>query len=1149
MPAGVVRVGWMNLGKRSPGERRAARAAGARNWVLWPLVVGWLALVAATSLHAYEAMQGPTELLYWDKTNAYPGYTWFGVRGTTYLLDMEGRVVHTWPIGTNPHVMTNGNVLDASKDDPSGFGGPTEVNWNGTTVWSYTETRTNYVPHHDFLRIFNPKLNAFTTLYIANKTVSSNQCIAAGCNPAFGRNYTNAQMDAIVEVDLAGNIVWEWWFFDHGIQDFDASKSNYVGSGKSISNYVGRLNLNLPGRPVTNDWLHCNSIDYNQTLDQIVITAAGGEFYVVDHGNTFLAGNPAASIALAASTNGDFLYRFGDPARYSQGNPPSIQQNWATSTTGNKQIGGSSHAQWISAGLPGAGQFFVYNNGGDLFETTPQSYLFQINGYLNASTNDTGAYVNPPSAGYFNWAAPGHDTDKRTKSMSRQITWMYYSMANQGMFSHLDSSVQRLPNGNTLICDSTEGHIFEVTATGDAVWEYINPVSDEGIITYKRDSYPMRNALFRAYRFATNHPAFAGRTLTPQSTITGESPSYISAPTISGTTITPAIPTATSSVWVTSLITNSSGVASATLTYIVGTSTNVVTMLDDGAHQDGAAGDGVYGGLIPAFAAGTNVGYYISAQDDYGLTSTDPATAPSVNYSYTVQTQAVGIWSMLNFPDTGQTNRYTATFGQDADYTIHPPSFTDNGDGTVKDNVTGLIWQKADGGEMTWSNAVLYAQTNRVGNQSDWRLPTSHEAFSILNHGTVNPALDTNFFTLSAAKYWWSADTQVSDATRVWSINAGGGIGAHRQDETLSAGGTNRYQVRCVRGVTLSGPPQHHFTNNLNGTITDLDTGLTWQQAEASAMNWESALQYAEGLSLGGQTDWRLPNVKELQSINDELRSNPSVDTSFFTGANSSSHWSTTTVMNLANRAWYVNFQLGLVTYEDKLTNYFVRCVRGGLTNATPPTNSFTPQFVQIPAGQYQMGDHFGFVDPAHPSDEILVHTVSVSSFFMETTLLTCGEYRVFLNSALAQGLIEVRSNYVYGVGGTNIYCDTYGSDTNSRVQWSGSAFTIRDNRELHPITGVRWFGAITYCNWASARDGFAACYNLVTGDCNLTNSGYRLPTEAEWEYAARGGLYSPYGMFPWGSDTNADGTLANWAGKTNPFTSGDYPWTTPVGF
>jgi len=207
-------------------------------------------------------------------------------------------------------------------------------------------------------------------------------------------------------------------------------------------------------------------------------------------------------------------------------------------------------------------------------------------------------------------------------------------------------------------------------------------------------------------------------------------------------------------------------------------------------------------------------------------------------------------WTMLKLPDTGQTQGYTSTVGEDSDYTINPPSFTDNGDGTVKDNVTGLIWQKADGGEMSWSNAVVYAQTNRLGGQSDWRLPTSHEAFSILNHGLLNPALDTNYFTLSAAQYWWTADTQVGDASRVWAINAGGGIGAHRQTETLSAGGTNRYHVRCVRGVAMSDRPVHHFTNNLDGTTTDLDTGLTWQQAENLAMNWESALQYAEGLSL-----------------------------------------------------------------------------------------------------------------------------------------------------------------------------------------------------------------------------------------------------------------------------------------------------------
>jgi hypothetical protein len=482
----------------------------------------------ATPALAYEALQGPTELLYWDKTNAYSGYTWFGVRGTTYLLDMEGRVAHTWPIGTNPHLLTNGNVLDASNNDPSGFAGFTEVDWNGAIVWTNLETRTNYAPHHDFLRMFNPKLNAYTTLYIANKTVSSNQCIAAGCDPANGRNYTNAQMDALVEVDMSGTVVWEWWFYNHLIQDFDPTKSNYVGVGRSISNYPGRLNANITGMPVQKDWLHCNGIDYNQALDQIAINSVRGEFYVIDHGNTFIAGNPSNSIALAASAAGDFLYRFGDPARYNQGSPPSILTNWTESTTGDKQMGGAHHISWIPSGFPGAGHFLVFNNAQNMFEHTQESYAFEINPYLNALTNDTGAYVNPPDAGYNTWQPPVATTGKSPKLMSRQIVWSYSPKASHGMTSHIGGSVQRLPNGNTLICSDTEGHIIEVTPDGDAVWEYINPVSSDGNVKFKADNWPMYNSIFRAFRIGTNDPALSGRTLTSGNTITGRTPSYYS---------------------------------------------------------------------------------------------------------------------------------------------------------------------------------------------------------------------------------------------------------------------------------------------------------------------------------------------------------------------------------------------------------------------------------------------------------------------------------------------------------------------------------------------------------------------------------------------------------------------------------------------
>jgi hypothetical protein len=112
----------------------------------------------------------------------------------------------------------HGHVLDTSKDDPSGFSGFREVDWDGKTVWEYTETRPGYFPHHDWVRIFNNKLNAYTTLYIANKSISNEQALAAGADPKKGP-YRDAQMDAIVEVDMAGRVVWEWTFFDHLVQD------------------------------------------------------------------------------------------------------------------------------------------------------------------------------------------------------------------------------------------------------------------------------------------------------------------------------------------------------------------------------------------------------------------------------------------------------------------------------------------------------------------------------------------------------------------------------------------------------------------------------------------------------------------------------------------------------------------------------------------------------------------------------------------------------------------------------------------------------------------------------------------------------------------------------------------------------------------
>ncbi|MBC7643445.1 MAG: DUF1566 domain-containing protein, partial [Flavobacterium sp.] len=112
--------------------------------------------------------------------------------------------------------------------------------------------------------------------------------------------------------------------------------------------------------------------------------------------------------------------------------------------------------------------------------------------------------------------------------------------------------------------------------------------------------------------------------------------------------------------------------------------------------------------------------------------------------------------TMNLLPDTGQNLSYTNTFGEDNDYSINVPSYTNNGNGTITDNITGLMWQQVDGGEMTIENAFIYADNLVLGGYSDWRLPTPKESFSILNHQNINPALNTSYFTNTNADYWWT---------------------------------------------------------------------------------------------------------------------------------------------------------------------------------------------------------------------------------------------------------------------------------------------------------------------------------------------------------------------------------------------------------
>ena len=249
-----------------------------------------LALVIAPA-SAYEASRGPTELIYWDQDKSWFGYTMVKpqrVQGV-YLVDMAGEVVNYWPELTDAYLQEDGTVFGSKGTKTFAV-----MDWEGNTLWEHTEQREGYNPHHDLLRIYNAKLDDFTTLYIANASLTHDEAIALGANPDAVENYDDAEMDTIVEVDRNGTVVWEWRFRDHLVQDLNPELANYVGAGQAISDYPNRLDINWG--VVTRDYLHSNGFDYNAETGQIAISAnRPHEIYIIDHDATFVADDPSAS--------------------------------------------------------------------------------------------------------------------------------------------------------------------------------------------------------------------------------------------------------------------------------------------------------------------------------------------------------------------------------------------------------------------------------------------------------------------------------------------------------------------------------------------------------------------------------------------------------------------------------------------------------------------------------------------------------------------------------------------------------------------------------------------------------------------------------------------------------------------------------------
>ncbi len=269
-------------------------------------------------------------------------------------------------------------------------------------------------------------------------------------------------------------------------------------------------------------------------------------------------------------------------------------------------------------------------------------------------------------------------------------------------------------------------------------------------------------------------------------------------------------------------------------------------------------------------------------------------------------------FGQLSYPivDTGQSTFYdnsreiaapakgSSFFGQDAQYQGNSPSYKDNGDGTITDNVTGLVWQKGYQ-VMSYDDAIAAAEHFTLAGHSDWRLPTIKEAYSLILFSGVDassrdmnsvpagaiPFIDTNYFDFKyGSNGTRSIDTQILSSTTyvgttatarmrlVFGVNIADG---RIKGYPISTRGQGKsYTVRFVRGAVYG---VNSFVANKDKTISDNATGLMWQRDDSGkGMNWQEALAYVAKMnskSYLGYSDWRLPNVKELQSIVDYTRS------------------------------------------------------------------------------------------------------------------------------------------------------------------------------------------------------------------------------------------------------------------------------------
>lgn len=415
---------------------------------------------------------------------AYKGYTlihdagdWGLVQQTdaTYLLDENGKKAHEWkhngysPEASVAYLLENGQLLRTyskhhwvnDKQFPVGATSTIElVDWDGKVVWDFDMSAARkYSFHHDVAYLPNGNI-----LAIRYNGFTLEEAKAMGWDADLGKRAAfvitkdkskkNGMiwMSNILELqpnlaDGSTEIVWQWNPWDHLVQNKYPKKMNYGDITDPSKIHVNYLNLDNDIPYNAGQFFHLNTVTYNASLDQIMLSSPTyGELWIIDHSTTMA--EAASSTGGKHNKGGDLLYRWGNDESFGKDVRDNTYLYWQHETS------------WIPDGLPGAGNILIFNNGQR--RTSDNKYVKKAKG---AGFGD--AYSNLYEIKVPMNAQGQYDSNKKT-----EIVWSWQDPDKTSFYSPFMSGAQRLPNGNTIFCKAYDKQVIEVNSKGEKVLDY-----------------------------------------------------------------------------------------------------------------------------------------------------------------------------------------------------------------------------------------------------------------------------------------------------------------------------------------------------------------------------------------------------------------------------------------------------------------------------------------------------------------------------------------------------------------------------------------------------------------------------------------------------------------------------------------------------